>query len=209
MKHNSRLILIIALLSVWLPGIGQAVATTGCRTGGNAAANAYVHMNPIYAVFYGSLQSYVHENQALFTEGSDAVRCLAALSQAAMSAAVQVYDPHEMQRRDAINAQLGSLGISPGPAQPSPASELYTMSVQLARLARTMPAAANGNFGPYYTPTNDLESMQIFAEQMFPQLMQNPMVRTAIAQKEGLIRQLAQIDFQIILHAAQRLSAGE
>ena len=108
-----------------------------------------------------------------------------------------------------MNARLGAMGISPGPPQQTASGNLYTMSIQLARLARTLPAAANGDFGPYYTPTNDMERLQIFAERMFPQMMQDPTLRAVIAQHESLIKQAAQAEFQMVLHAAQRLSNAE
>lgn len=209
MKHHSRLFLTIAVLSVWLLGIGQAVATSGCRAGGVAAANAYVHMNPIYAQIYGSLEDYVQQNGALFTQGSDAVRCLAALSRAALSAASQVYDPADIQKRNEMNARLGAMGINPGPARPSASGNFYTMSLQLARLARTLPAAANGDFRPYYTPTNDIESAQILAARLLPQMMQDPMLRSVFVQQAPLIKRAAQTEFEMILHAARRLSNAE
>jgi hypothetical protein len=90
-----------------------------------------------------------------------------ALSQAFLSSATQVYDPDDLRRRQELDAEIGAMGINPGPQQATPSQQLYGISMQLSRLARVLPPAADGNYEPLYTPTNELEQMQIFAAQMF------------------------------------------
>ena len=187
-------------------GAGEVAAEPGCRTGGVAAANAYVLFNPIYAMYFGDFESYISKNGEHFRANSDAVRCLAALSSAFLSASIQLYDPADMQRKQYIDAQLGSMGISPGPQQPNAATTLFGMGMQLSRLARGLPAAANGDYGPLNTPTNELEQMQQVAMVMLRQLMQDPTVRSTFAALEPLIREGAQLEHKMITQAAERLA---
>jgi hypothetical protein len=78
--------------------------------------------------------------------------------------------------------------------------------MQLSRLARVLPPAASGNYQPLYTPTNELEQMQIFAAQMFQPLMQDPTMASVMAQIEPLAVEAAQLEYQIINQAAARLA---
>lgn len=209
MKTRKRLLKTLTILLL-ASGSGNALAEHACRTGGVALANAYVHANMIYAMFFGDLQSYVSQNSSHFVADSPAVRCAAELSRAFMSSAIQVYDPAEIQRKQRIDAELGSLGISPGQPQPTASSTLFGISMQLARLARALPAAANGDYGPWYTPTNDLEQLQLAAEMLLRQLLQDPAMRQALVQalvvSEQMIRESAQFEYQMMLNAAHRLA---
>ena len=183
-----------------------AIAETACRTGGDALANAFVRANPISAHYFGTLESYVSANPGHFQYGGDAIRCAMALSQAFLSSATQVYDPDDLRRRQELDAEMGAMGISPGQQQATPSQQLYGISMQLSRLARVLPPAAGGNYQPLYTPTNELEQMQIFAAQMFQLLMQDPTMASVMTQIEPLAVEAAQLEYQIINQAAARLA---
>jgi len=178
----------------------------GCRTGANALADAYVLLNPIYSHIFGDLESYVAENREHFREGGDAIRCATALSSAVLGASLQLYDPSDRVRRDELNAQLGAMGISPGQQESTSSTELYGVSMRLSRLARSLPAAANGDYEPLWTPTNELEQLQIAAEQMLRVLL--PQMADVMAQIEPQIRELAALEHRSIREAAERLTGS-
>lgn len=177
----------------------------GCRTGAVAIANAYVRMSPIIAYYFGSIEDYVRQNRSHFVTGGDAVVCAARMAQALAQGAIQSYDPQFQQRRDELNAELGAMGISPGQQYASPSQQIYAMARQLDKLAYALPYAADGNYGPLWTPRDQLEEMQIFAMQMFRTLLQDPEIRSALAYAEPRIRELSNIEYQIILDIASRL----
>ena len=183
-----------------------ATAQPTCRTGGEAIANAYVRANPIYAAFFGRLEDYVASNRSHFQAGGDAIRCAQALSRELMQGAIQNYNPNALQRQHEMNARLGGMGISPGPVQPTVFMQIQSMGQQSARLARVLSAAADDNFQPLYTPTNELEQMQMFAALMLPTLLQDPTVRAAIQQQEPLIKESANMEYQIVLSMTAELA---
>jgi hypothetical protein len=194
-------------LCMSLFGPVDAFAELGCQTGASVLGNAYVRMNPMYAFHYGNLESYVTSNSSHFMAGADAIRCARALSQALMTSSFQAYDPADLQRQRQLNAQMGSMGISPGAQQSTASQQLYMMAQSLARLARTLPAAAVGDFGPYYTPTTEMEQLQIFAVQMFQSMMQDPSMMAVMRDKEPLIKEGAKLEYNILLGMAAELAA--
>jgi hypothetical protein len=188
-----------------------AMAQTGCQTGAVALANAYVHLNPFYAIFYGDLQSYVASNRPSFVANGDAVRCAHALAQALMTGALATYDANAVQdairTRQAVDAQLGALGISPisSPQALTPSEELYFLALRFDRLARVLPPTAAGDYGPLHTPTTQLEQLEMFAEQYLQTLIQDPFVASALSQQEALIKQCANSEYQMVLGMAAAL----
>lgn len=196
----------LAVLGVGLFGFVEAVAEPGCRNGAAPLGNAYVRVNPMYAFHYGSLESYVASNASQFVEGADAIRCAWALSAALMRGSVQAYDPADLRRQQELNARMGTLGMSPGAQQPTTSQQLYMMAQGLARLARTLPAAALGDFGPLHTPTTEMEQLQIFAAQMFQSMMQDPSVRAVMRDKEPLIKEGAELEYDILTGMAAELA---
>jgi hypothetical protein len=98
------------------------------------------------------------------------------------------------------------VSVNPGQQRTTPSQQIYGISMQLSRLARVLPPAASGNYQPLYTPTNELEQMQIFAAQMFQPLMQDPTMASVMAQIEPLAVEAAQLEYQIINQAAARLA---
>lgn len=206
MNNFPRAFRTVVAVAICVFGAGEAAAEPACRAGGIWVANANLRANPLNAILYGDLETFVTNNRAQYRAGGDAVRCAAALSQAAMSSAMQLFDPGDIQRRDQIDVQLGTMGIKPGVPTPSGSNMMFGMSIQLARLARALPAAANGDFGPLYTPANDFERMQIEGMVMTWRLLQIPAVRAAYAPMEPYLRQLAEHEYGMILQAAERLA---
>lgn len=183
----------------------MAAGEPACRTGAVAVADVFVLANPMYALYFGDLAVYLNANRARFRVEGDAIRCAGALSRAFMGSAVKLYDPVDVQRRQALDARMRANGINPGPQQPTASSMMFAMSMQLSRLARVLPAAAEGNYGPMNTATTELEQMQIFAESMLRVLIQDPTIRAMFASLEPLIREAAQFDHNFIRVAAERL----
>jgi hypothetical protein len=177
-----------------------------CRTGGTHVANAFVLANPVYALYYGDLASYLEKNQAQFREGGDAIRCAAALSRGFMSDALRLYDPADIQRRQLLDARLRANGINPGPQQPTASGMLFQMSMSLSRLARVLPAASRGDFTPWNTPTNEIEQMQLLGESVLRMFLQDPTVKSMLVAVEPLMREAAQFDHYFVLQATQRLA---
>lgn len=202
----ARALAAVAVVAAGFLAAAPAAAEPACRTGGVAAANAYVLFNPIYAVYFGRFEDYVAQNRAHFRAGGDAVRCIIALSPAFLNAGIQLYDPADLQRKQELDAKLGAMGISPGPQQPNAGNTLFGMGMQLSWLARGLPAAADGNYVPFNTPANEIERMQLVARAMLQQLLQDPTVRQTFATMEPLIREAAQLEFRMILIAAERLA---
>jgi len=167
-------------------------------------ADAYVLANPMYSYFLGELEPYLADHSEHFGANGDSVRCAAALARSFLGSAIQLYDPSDLSRREELNAQLGVMGISPGQQESSPSSQLYGVSLQLSRLARVLPAAAAGDYGPLQTPTNELEQMQLVAGQMLRMLLQEDPEMTALI--EPLVREMANLEQQAIRRAAQTLA---
>jgi hypothetical protein len=181
---------------------GPGYAQTGCQAGASALGNAHVRANPIYALFIGDLESYVARNRSQFTAGSNAVRCARAMSRALMNGAIMSYDSEALKSQQALNAKLGSVGLSPGAPIPSVSALFYAMSQQMVWLARVLPSAASGNYGPLNTaPTEE----QAFAKQMFPVLLQNPTVRDVFARMEPLYREAIDLEYRQVMAIAQGL----
>jgi len=203
-------VIVILLLILSVPFL--AVAEESCRTGASALANAYVRLNPIYAYMYGDLESYVASNQIHFVSGGDSIRCAQALSRALMSEAIQSFDPNAardaIRRKQELDTKLGLLGIQPGytPSAPTISQYLYGLALQFDRLARVLPPAANGDYAPLYTPTNQIEQLQIFAQQMLVLLLQDPMVADAFRQQRPFIEEAANSEFQMIIAMARSLA---
>ena len=206
--HLPDHVLFVAL-TLMLVVPSAALAETGCRTGGEALANAFVRVNPFYTYYFGSLESYVANNRAHFQNGGDSIRCAAALSQAFLGESMQLYDPDDLRRQNELNARLGSMGISPGPQQPTLSQQLYGISMQLSRLVRVLPPAAAGNYEPLYTPTNELEQMQLFAAQMLQMMLQDPSMVSIMAQIEPIAVEAAQLEYRIISQAATSLANAQ
>ena len=208
MTHNNRTVRILGSVAVACACsvFGARAQEPACRTGATALADAYVLANPLYSYFFGNLEQYVANNVEHFRADGDAVRCAAALSQAFLRSAIQLHDPGEQGRRDQLNAQLGAWNISPGPQESSPSSQLYGVAMQLSRLARVLPAAASGDYGPLWTPTTELEQMQIVAGQMLRMLLQDPDMRDIMSQVEPLIRELARLEHEALRRAAETLA---
>jgi hypothetical protein len=158
-------------------------------------------------VYFGDLKSYIAANGAYFRAGSDAVRCLSALSDAYRQHSHQLYDPADVARKAEIDRDLARVGISSGTPQPSASSMAHGMSTQLAQLARGLPAATNGNFGPLVIPTNKLERTQYFARQLFPLMIQNPAVHEVLVALEPLIREAAELEYKVIMQTAASIAA--
>lgn len=198
-----------AKIAVWLfilimchPGLANA---EGCRTGADALANAYVRLSPINALYFGNIEDYVRQNRRQFVHGGDAIVCAQHLSRALTQGAFQNYDPNYYRDREELNARLGSMGISPGPAQASPAAQMMFMGQKMNKLARTLPYGAEGNFAPLWQPETELEQMQLFSIQMFGFLMQDPSIRSVMAQMEPQIKELANMEYRMIIGMANSL----
>lgn len=208
-QRFSRVLRSAAIAAAGILAVAPAAAEPGCRAGGVAAANTYVLFNPIYALYFGRFEDFVAQNRAHFRAGSDPVRCIAALSKAFLAAGIQLYDPADMQRKQQIDAQLGAMGIAPGPQQPNAANTLFGMGMQLSWLARGLPAASYGDYATFNTPANEIEKMQLVARDMLQMLLQDPTVREAFAAVEPLIREGAQLDYRMITYAAARLANAQ
>lgn len=178
----------------------------GCGHGASAIGNAYVRANPIYALYFGELAHFVVSNRAHFAPGSDAVRCADALARGLVAGAITSYDPRHFERQDALNAQLGSLGISPGPPQPSASAQLLTMARTFAWLARVLPAVSTGDSRPLYQANTEEERIAIFLKGLLAQLLQDPMVRAGLQEAEPQIREMAKLDYLMVVGWASQLA---
>lgn len=197
----------LLLLTIFLSLFGSSgvFAATGCQTGAEALGNAYVRDNPIYALYYGDLESYIASNQEHFVAGGDSIRCAQALSAALLNQAIKDYDPVDRQRKEELDAELRRNGIEPGPHQQTVGEQLFGIGIQLDRFARVLPSAAAGNFEPLHTPANELEELQAFSKQIIIMLMQDREMAALFNQLEPLITEAAQLDFKILLTLAFNL----
>jgi hypothetical protein len=201
---RSRLSRAVGLLLVVLVVSWQLYAQTGCQTGAPALADAYIRLNPMYAYFFGDLESYVEENAEHFGVNGDAVRCAKALSQALQNEALQSFNPNEvretMDRKQALDAQLGLMGINPdpSPAEPTLSSTLYDLSMRMSRLARILPLTADGDLDSLQNPANELERMQIVAEQILKNMFGDPTLQFVFNQMEPKIKQSAIAEWSMV-----------
>ena len=196
------LVFLPLVLSLLFPGSAYAA---GCQTGADALANAYVRFNPIFAYYFGSVESYVSQNRAHFLAGGDSVVCAERLSQRWAQGAFQGFDPQDRHRRDRISAELGTMGISPGQSYSSPAADMYAASQLMGKFAYALPYAANGNYAPLYQPRNEIEQMQLFAMQMFQAMMRDPSLVSILEQIRPQAIELGNIEYRMIIHSAQGL----
>ena len=189
-------------LSMVFPNIAQA---QGCQTGAEVLANAHLRYNPIFAYYFGSFEQYVEQNRAHFVAGGDAVICAQRLSQALVQGAIQNYDPGDQQRRDQLNADLGAMGISPGQQYATRSQQMLAVAQQMDKFAYALPYAAEGNFGPLWTPRNETEQLQIFAMQMLRNMLQDPGTRSIFEQIRPQAIELGNIEYRMILALATGL----
>ncbi len=198
----------LKLLAILLFGLlitSNVFAKNGCDTGASALGNAFVRMNPIYAYYFGSLESYVKNNREHFIVDGDAIRCAEALSSALFNKSVSRYDPNALRRKQELDARLRNMGVSPGPAQQTPSQQLYATGQQLKRLARVLPPAANGDIRPLNTPVNELEQLQMLATRMFMRYMQDPWMASLFKDIEPLIKESAELDYKNIIIMANSI----
>ena len=184
----------------------QMVATeNGCHTGADALGNAFVRSNYMYSLYFGDLESYVAQNKSHFSEGGDAVRCARVLSQALLTNAYLTYDPKDLDRKREIDTRLGTMGISPGPTQPTMSGQLYAVGQQISWLADVLPAAARGDYGPLQRPTTQIQQMKAYAAQMLQLMLQDPEVRAVFGELEPEIRESADLEYRLVVGMAQNL----
>jgi hypothetical protein len=193
------------LLSLVVAAAGAA-QEPACRTGGAALADAYILANPMYALFLNlDLKPYIAANRDHFVANGDAVRCAAALSRAFLTASIQFYDPSDMDRQHEVNLRMQELGFG-SRTEATPASQLYGAALQLGRLARVLPSAADGDYGPYDTPTNDIEQMQMIAGSVLRGfLAEDGDMRNLL---RPLILEAANLEHQALLRAAGQLASA-
>lgn len=205
---KNKLFSLLGIFLLYLFASSEAIAENGCRTGASALGNAFIRANPVHAYYYGSLESYVANNREHFIADADSIRCAKTLSQALVAGAINSYDPNDLRRKQELDVQLQTLGIVPGPAQPTASQQLYVIALQLDRLARVLPAAAIGNYQPLRTPINEIEQMQMFAAQILVMLMQqDPMVNETFRQMEPIIREGAELEYNILVKMAESLDS--
>jgi hypothetical protein len=185
-------------------------ADNGCRTGGAALADAYVLANPVYSLFFGSLKSYLAaNNKEHFRQLGDSVRCATALSRAFLGSAVELYNPNELRRQQELKIRLREMGVLTGKDQPTEAGQLYAISVQLSRIVRVLPAATDGNYEPLRAQINELEQWQMFARQTLLLMIEDRSFWPVLAQAWPLIRDTADLEYQFIRQAAERMAHSE
>lgn len=201
MKYNVLPTVIFSLLVVSCSD-NSVAQNHPCSSGAVPLANAYVRSNPIYSMFYGDLSTYLPSNSGHFQTNGDAIQCARIMANALLQRSVSSYDPQALQRSHEMRVKLETIGISAGPRAATASEMLLQLGMQLQRLARVLPAAALGDYGPYYTPTNEIEEMQLFAAQLLPTLLQDPTVRQSFMQVEPLIREAAEAEYQWIVNMA-------
>jgi hypothetical protein len=182
----------------------------GCRTGGAALADAYVLANPVYSLFFGSLESYLAvNNKEHFRALGDSVRCATALSQAFLGSTIELYDPNKLRLQQELEMRLREMGVLLGKDQPTAAGQLYAISMQLSRIVRVLPAAADGNYEPLRAQTNELEQWQMFARQTLLSMIEDRSFWPVLAQAWPLIRDTADLEHQLIRQAAKTMAYSE
>ena len=206
---TGRRIALFLLLAATSPLPVHAV-NNGCATGGQAIADVYFYSDPMYALFFGDhLTAYVEQNAGHFRAGGDAVRCASALAIAYMQQAVRLYDPTDDQRRQQLENDLAKIGIPSGPADPSPSAQYLFLSMRLTKLARGLPAAAEGNFGPLRTPTSEIELLQQQATALLAYLFQQaPEVGALFQEALPMMAELNQIQHRSMLQTAHAIADG-
>ena len=207
MHRTAAHILAIVILSVLALPSSASGAEPGCRTGAAALVDAIELFNPLYGS-PSKFEAYVMNNRAHFGENGDSTRCARALAQALMLESARLYDPGEHQRRQEMNVRLETMGIRPGPQEPTESSEKLALAVLLARLARGLPDAAEGDFTALGTPENELEKMQITAEQLLRIYMEDEWMRMALQQMRPLLLETLRIQRQALLRTAEALAKG-
>jgi len=180
----------VSLLLAAAPAAPALAGEPACRTGGPFLAEAAVRSNPLFEAI----------------EGGDAVKCARAMSAALIASAAQVFDPGEVQIRDHVRRQMEAQGLSAGPQQATLSEQYFALAIQMNRLARGLPALAAGDMRPYATPTNQLEELHVFAENMLRMLMADPNVRQAIMAQLPLLRRAIQAERQMLANGAARMA---
>lgn len=196
----------VSLLLAAAPAAPALAGEPACRTGGPFLAEAAVRSNPLFEAIEGSFAEYVAANASHFGVNGDAVKCARAMSAALIASAAQVFDPGEVQIRDHVRRQMEAQGLSAGPQQATLSEQYFALAMQMNRLARGLPALAAGDMRPYATPTNQLEELHVFAENMLRMLMADPNVRQAIMAQLPLLRRAIQAERQMLANGAARMA---
>lgn len=195
----------VFLLGVCFSGNVQAEAGGGCQTGAEAIANAYVRSNPLFAYYFGSLESYVDENRRHFVDGADAIVCAKRLAQAFAKGSIPMYSRKDQIRREQLNSQIGQLGISPQQSKSSPAADMFLISQRLNKLAYALPHAARGNYDPLYLPRNEIEQAEVYSHQLLGMLLRDPSIASVLETVRPTMVELADIEFRMVINAAGKL----
>lgn len=203
MKKSFYAVFMLAFVCVL--SFSEISALASYSKGASALANAYVRANPVFAYYYGSLESYVADNREHFVENGDAIKCAEKLASALLNQSIQSYDPNALRQQQEVNARLGAIGISPGSPQITASQALFTMARQFDRFVRVLPPAANGNYQPLRTPSNQEEQLEMFVGQLLTMMLQDPDVSMIFRQMEPDIKQLAELQYQQIVNMAKTL----
>ena len=178
------------------------VASVGGRTCPDRAARvlarAYVRSNP---TFQGDIVAHIAQNRLYFVEDGAAIRCAEALGKRLVYTGVKAYDPTAYER---------AMGV--GPAEHAGAvadsinsrpADLVAMGQELLWLAKVLPSAARGDWGPYETTGTPMRQQIRQVLPIYQQLMSMDPAMAQIVQ--GMMQQFEPVAEQQILMLARML----
>jgi hypothetical protein len=137
----------------------------------NLVARAYVMSIPLFSM-QNDLMLLVDENESYFAEDGKAILCMQALGTALTKSGMELEQQREKYSATEKFGAAMPEGLEHLPGQVdaslnSYSNELFAMGTELLWLSRVLPAAASGDYTPYYTTgtiirKGVLEEMQIF-----------------------------------------------
>ena len=87
-----------------------------------------------------------------------------------------------------------------------PATRSWRRGGSLVWLGDYRAPAAKGDFGPYQTPLDELEQMEVFAEEIFRNTSQMPEVRLILTQVRPLLMELVKLELTVMLRQAETVA---
>lgn len=206
-----RKLAVPAILFAWLLGAPAVAEDSGCATGAEALADAYVRTNPVYAYYLGDLELYVALNPQHFVPGGDAVRCAHALAQALVKGEIQGHAaPDALRRRQKLDSQLDTMGIAPAPSEgATDALQFAALSLQIEHLARVLPRVARGDYEALLTASNQIEEQRMAVARNLDKLYHDRSAAGAFSQLEKPIREVADAEHQLLVFMAKMLIARQ
>lgn len=145
-----------------------------------------MRLQPYYAEFNGSFETYVQEHRDQLGENSPALQVAADVSRCLMDRSIDVYSYEEEEYINMRNRELNRDCNFCVPLEFSESTQLRHLATQLNILVSILPEGTKGNFQPFYSSTNpDIQSV-IAARSLNFAKQTNPIVNEVLNRQRSI-----------------------